>query len=312
MNIPKITCPFPSLVNPHVDEAHTHSLWWSHHVGLVRTEEERDLFSKMLYAQLTARMFPFARLDDLLLICDWYTVLMLLDDGVHTEDIQLQFGGIQQFFQHLLAILTDVQTDPQHPFAQAFFDCWKRSIPCTTPTWRNRFIHHLTAFFLAFLWEEQNIAQKSVPHLEVYLKQRMYTSGMFLTLAMLDIAQNTTLPDYVYNCLEFQFLLRIVCKHFCLVNDLYSFPKERASGDFHNVVFLLQQASPSSLEDAIQTVMAMIEAETHRYEESKQRLPSFTAEIDHMLHQHVNAFPYCMRGHLEWYQESARYLQTTS
>ena len=78
--LPRITYPFPSLINQHVEAAHAQNLDFVTQFGLVHSPEGIAKFNKARFAWLAARAFPNAELHELCVIANFNTWLFMLDD----------------------------------------------------------------------------------------------------------------------------------------------------------------------------------------------------------------------------------------
>ncbi|KAG6812292.1 hypothetical protein H0H92_003601 [Tricholoma furcatifolium] len=63
-------------------------------------------------------------------------------------------------------------------------------------------------------------------------------------------------------------------------NDLCSFNKEQADGDYQNLVCVLQHAHNLELQEAVDLLTKMIDDRVHDYVKLKECMPSFGPDID--------------------------------
>ncbi len=93
----------------------------------------------------------------------------------------------------------------------------------------------------------------------------------------------------------------------CWANDLASLKKELASGDVHNLVMVMARAEDLGLQEAVDRVARMHDAEVRTFVSLSSRLPSFEAVVDEHLGRYVAVLQARMRGNLDWSREAARY-----
>ncbi|MGH8472477.1 MAG: terpene synthase family protein, partial [Gammaproteobacteria bacterium] len=78
--VPRLYCPFPSAVSPHLEAVNEHTLAWVRRFGLVQEEQAFVRLRDSRFPSLVARAYPRAPSDRLAVISDWNTWLFLLDD----------------------------------------------------------------------------------------------------------------------------------------------------------------------------------------------------------------------------------------
>jgi len=78
--VPRLYCPFPSAVSPHLEAVNEHTLAWARRFGLVQEEQAFVRLRDSKFPSLIARAYPLAPRDRLDVISDWNMWLFLLDD----------------------------------------------------------------------------------------------------------------------------------------------------------------------------------------------------------------------------------------
>src|SRR5262245_12447502 len=77
--LPQLYCPFPSAVNPHAEAAGQHSLEWGQRFQII-TPAVQKYFCETNIGLFTARLFPKASREALMVASDYHTWFFLKDD----------------------------------------------------------------------------------------------------------------------------------------------------------------------------------------------------------------------------------------
>jgi hypothetical protein len=308
--LPAIYCPFPPAINPLVEEVHKHSLEWVKRTGLIQKEVALQRFAAARFAWIAARAHPEATLDDLNLAADWQVWLFMFDDQFDDGAIGKEPERMSPILNDLLAmVMQPPLVAPERPVANALYDFWKRACSCTSRFWQARFTSHLADYFASYSWEALNRQANTIPSVKTYITNRRNSGSLATVFDLIDITQHVELPPHVYGSPEVQTLLRTASNVVCWVNDLFSFPKERARGELNNLVLVVQNAHCCSLPEAVKRVNDMITEEVRLFIETERNLPSYSPEIDEGLQRYLVDVRAWMRGNLDWSQETPRYSQ---
>ncbi|GCE16057.1 terpene synthase family protein [Tengunoibacter tsumagoiensis] len=308
--LPTIDCPFPSLMNPHVEAVHEHTLAWVQDCRLVQKEAAIQRFSSSRFAWLTARAYPLADETTLALANDWLVWLFMFDDQFDDGLLGRQPDLLWPLFADLLSLLKeDVKPLPVTPIQLALHDLWQRSLQCTTEAWQARLIDHLTSYFETYCWESQNRLEGNVPEVETYIEKRYHTGGLLIAFDLIEITEKRELPSEVVEHPIFQILTRTTNNVVCWSNDLFSLAKERARGDVNNLVLAIQKKEHLSLQAAMARVHALINEEMATFMHAEKELPSFAPEVDRALQRYLLDFRCWMSGNFVWSLETGRYGQ---
>jgi 5-epi-alpha-selinene synthase len=93
-------------------------------------------------------------------------------------------------------------------------------------------------------------------------------------------------------------------------NDIVSLEKERLQGDVHNLALILAYEQKLSLQDAVERVGALHDAEVYAFIALTRRLPSFAPLVDSDLRRYVTGMRFWMRANLDWSLDTVRYRST--
>jgi hypothetical protein len=91
------------------------------------------------------------------------------------------------------------------------------------------------------------------------------------------------------------------------VQDLISFNKEQAAGDYQNFVCIIMHERGVDLQTAIGTLTSMLAGRVRDYSAAKRALPSFGQTVDGHLARYLAELEHEVQASVRWYYESQRY-----
>jgi hypothetical protein len=211
--------------------------------------------------------------------------------------------------QPLLTIFQDPPPPTlQGALAEALYDIWQRADSLTSPAWKRRFAQHHADFFAGCHWDAEHRARKRVPDVHAYIKNRRNSVANPLSFDLFDLSEHIEIPIEIYETPLLQDILQVANDITAWHNDVYSLGKELAHGDVCNLVLTIQNAQHCSLQEAIDHVCVMIEMETKRFQEMVQNFPTYSAEVDSDVRLYLFDLGKWIRGPLDWYHETRRYV----
>jgi len=307
IRLPPIYCPFPSSINPWVQEAHAHTLAWAKQYRLVRKEPALRRFEASRFTWLAARAYPTAALADLEVINDWLTWLFMFDDqfdegliGGRPEDLEVLIESYAALFAH-------AEPAPgQGPAAEALIDLCLRTRSQMPGTWWARFTQHFSQYLSTYPWSVSNTARGVVPALDEYRQRRRHSGGMYQAIDLIEFVLHRVLPEELLGGPHFPLLSRITNDVVCWSNDLFSLEKELARGDVNNLVLVVERAERIPLQQAVDRVGSMISSAVGHFEQVERALPT---DLEEAVQRYLSMLRAWMRGNLDWSIETGRYSQ---
>ncbi len=310
ITIPEIYCPFPSQLSPHLEHLRKQTLQWVQDFRLVQQEAALQRYIAADLSRFSCRVYANASLDELLFIDCWVSWITLFDDWFDDSGLWAQSAYMYQIHKHLLDLLQDPPLAvPQGPAAEALFDIWQRADGLASPAWKKRFAQHHADYFAACRWDSENRAHKRVPDVLGYIEHRRNSVANTISFDMFDLSEHIEIPAEIYESQSFQALLNTANDIVSWHNDLYSVRKELAHDDIcSNLVFTLQYPQQCSLQEAVNQVCARLETETRRFQEMVQNFSTYSA-VHPEVCQYLFDLGRWIRGPLDWYQETLRYVE---
>ncbi|KAH7333754.1 isoprenoid synthase domain-containing protein, partial [Rhizoctonia solani] len=138
----------------------------------------------------------------------------------------------------------------------------------------------------------QEMVDKYTGHvqtLEEYRRYRQDTSGVKLSLAMLEYAHQVDIPYVVLHNPVVSELSLAANEILTWANDIFSFRNEYARGHTHNLVFILMWHNQLEIQDAVDHANKLIEQRLQDYLEAKSNLPSFGLYLDSEVTRYIQA-----------------------
>lgn len=305
---PKIYCPFPSHINPHVQAAHEHTFAWAMDFRLIQKAAAIRRFLGSRFAWLSARAYPLADQEELELVNDWLSWMFLFDDSFDEGFFRKRAEQIPSILLEYTAILKSSNASvPSSPAAQALKNLCRRTFPRMSEPWRKRFTRHFVEYCDTYIWTVDNALQGRVPALEAYIEKRQQSGGMTLAIDLIELALREELPASFLASPEIEQLNCITNDVVCWSNDIASLAKERARGDVNNLIIVLQNTQHLELQEAIDRASEMVSCAVHQFEQGERALPLPASGLEEITRRYLAILKAWMRGNLDWSAETFRY-----
>lgn len=306
--IPGLYSLFSPLISPHVELVRGRNLEWVKRLRLVEGETALQYYLAVDAAMYTCKVHPKAGLEELCLLCDWFSWYVILDDYVDESKFFREVEPLQAFHDHLLSLLQDPPClPPRGPLAEALFDCWQRTCLLTSSVWQMRFAQNLADWFASQRWEREVRTHRYPPGRDAYIQNRRKTIGFIMGSDFLELADHNEIPAEIYASRTFQDLLQTMADVVGWTNDLYSLKKDLAHGEICNLVFIVQHDKNCSLQEAAEQVRTMVELQMRHFQELVQNLPSYPIDVDRCLLSYLDSLDLYVRGIQDWERVVLRY-----
>jgi 5-epi-alpha-selinene synthase len=311
--VPDLYCPFVPAVNSYAEDVREETLSWASYFGLLADEQYRRILRGAASSGLAARCHPFAGREELRLISDLYAWMFLQDDRRDESEVGRRPGRLFDDDRRALEVLrSEEPTRRDGPAVRALRDLRDRfASQAPGPAWMKRFVRGVEGYFDATTWEATNRARGVVPDPDAYLRLRPLTAGLTIDDELIELAGEARLFGGARECPAVRRLTAASRRAVCWANDLASLEKELARGDVHNLVVVLASAEDLDLQEAVERVARMHDAEVREFIRLSSHLPSFGAAVDEQLGRYVAVLRARIRGNLDWSHETARYRRGT-
>jgi terpene synthase-like protein len=304
-------------VSPWAHEAESHARGWVREFGLVRSDCAKERFDKTAAGELAARVYASAVSSlKLAAAADWIGWLFFLDDQLDEGHVGRDPAAAHAFLQPLAESLCDKPANwppVGSPLRAALSDIRRRMLPAMPVAWQGRFTRHVADYLNGCEWEAANRAHGRVPCLDEFPSRRRTAGAIWPSLDLLEFVTDAPLPDRVYGDPLFAEMCEAAADVVCWTDDLLTLDKERACGDVHNLVIVLERATGCTTTVAMMRAAHQIDSRLADFMRCECRLEEMFGRIRADDAVQVAAQKYTaglrnwMRGHLDWGLHTIRY-----
>ncbi|THU89284.1 terpenoid synthase [Dendrothele bispora CBS 962.96] len=294
--------------NPHIHEANNSSEAWFKSIGAYHGENLKRFLSHRfdLFAELS---FPDAGQHHLETCIEFFFWAFSFDDLSDEGELQAKPEEHEIGVKLCMSILYDqVPKRTGFPYARMLEHIWRRLKETATPAVCERFAKTAVEWFDGQLQQGSNRKMGHMPTIEEFIPMRRATIGGGMVEAMIQYSLDIDLPDFVFEHPVIRAMSDATNDLMTWPNDLCSFNKEQADGDYQNLVFVVMEEKDLGLQDAVDHVIYMLSNRVAEYVALKQKLPSFGPQVDKELARYLKALEHFVQGTVVWYY-SPRYFR---
>jgi hypothetical protein len=306
-------CPFPTAVNPHVEEIERHCVAWIDRFQLYDDAAQRERLICTRAAEVYARALPTADPERVADVARW------LYWGFATDDLYYDNGPTSKRAADFLALgapLVRLSEEPRAGFAielpynDALRDLTRAILGHATPAQRIDWVQTARAWFFGMAWDVANAERGVPPSLNDYLAMRMHTGGFASWATTLNIANGIELTPAWAASGPVRALVEAWSTFCLLLNDLMSFAKEERNADSSsNVVSVLAHERGCAPREAVAAAQALTDRIAALFLALHERL---LAEAEHADDAAMTGFlaslGHTWRGVLDWGFGTPRYV----
>jgi 5-epi-alpha-selinene synthase len=177
----------------------------------------------------------------------------------------------------------------------------------TTAEQLTEFLEGNRAYFGGMLWEANNRAHSQVPTEAAYLTFRPAAGAVPSFFCLIEPLERIELAPHIRNHESVQNLSRLTGGIICWINDVLSYKKERAHGDFHNLVMVYEHHRQLLPGVAALQAIAFVNSGIRDFVVAAAKLPSFGRAQDEELKRYLDTLRAVIRVTLSWTYDSTRY-----
>ncbi|MFF8813741.1 family 2 encapsulin nanocompartment cargo protein terpene cyclase [Streptomyces pactum] len=321
--LPSFYVPYPARLNPHLEEARTHTKRWAREQGMLEGSgiwEESDLDSHD-YALLCAYTHPDCDGPALSLVTDWYVWVFFFDDHfLETFKRTQDRAGGKEYLDRLPAFMpmdpSAPVPEPRNPVESGLADLWARTVPGMSAEWRARFAESTENLLNESLWELSNINAGRVPNPVEYIEMRRKVGGAPWSAGLVEYAAGAEVPAAVAGSRPLRVLKDTFSDAVHLRNDLFSYQREtEEEGELSNGVLVLETFLGCTTQQAADAVNDLLTARLQQFEHTTlTELPPLFAESGLGPDECARVLAYVkglqdwQSGGHEWHLRSSRYM----
>ncbi|MFE3519654.1 germacradienol/geosmin synthase [Streptomyces sp. NPDC059166] len=322
-SLPDFYVPYPARLNPHVEEARTHTREWARGMGMLEGSgvwELKDLESHD-YALLCAYTHPDCSADALSLVTDWYVWVFFFDD--HFLELfkrTLDREGAKRYLDRLPAFMPmergAATPEPVNPVEAGLADLWARTVPSMSDAWRARFAEATEHLLDESLWELANINEGRIANPVEYIEMRRKVGGAPWSAGLVEYAANAELPAQVAHSRPLRVLRDAFSDAVHLRNDLFSYQREvEEEGENSNGVLVLERFLGCSAQEAAEAVNDLLTSRLQQFENTALTelgplcaQAGLTGDETLAVLAYVKGLQDWQSGGHEWHMRSSRYM----
>ncbi|MFD6231193.1 germacradienol/geosmin synthase [Streptomyces sp. NPDC060232] len=320
--LPDFYVPYPARLNPHLEEARTHSKQWARDFAMLEGSgvwEESDLDSHD-YALLCSYTHPDCDAEALSLVTDWYVWVFFFDDHfLETFKRSQDRDGAKAYLDRLAAFMPmDLARgfpEPTNPVEAGLADLWRRTVPSMSADWRERFSSSTKNLLDESMWELANIDIGRVANPLEYIEMRRKVGGAPWSAGLVEYVA-AEVPARVAHSRPLGVLRDAFSDAVHIRNDLFSYEREVTDeGELSNAVLVLETFLGCTTQEAAEASNDLLTSRLQQFEQTALcELPQLfidfaldPAEIAAVLAYTKGLQDWQSGGH-EWHMVSSRYM----
>ncbi|WKX06007.1 terpene synthase family protein [Streptomyces sp. NL15-2K] len=232
-------------------------LAWARRVGLGTGTVEEERLAAMRLGEFAARVVPEAGAAEAELTAQWAAFVCLVDDrldrgglGSRPEEVRALFGGLLGVLTANRAVVSSGEVET------ALTDLWRRTAPCMSSRWRERFITDYREFAQATYQEATGRRDRVGLPLDDYILLRRRTITVFPMADIVECTAGAPWPDHLGCDLAVRALRQAAADVAGWTNDLVSADGDLQAGQESLVAVVGREhgCSPSAAHERVTTM----------------------------------------------------------
>jgi hypothetical protein len=301
-----ITWPQDLEIHASLEAVREHSGQWLERTGL-DSSPNGGWFAGIDTAWLAAVTYPRAELDLVLVAHDWIAWLIAFDDQVDDTELGRDLHRVREVTDALGCIVSGAAVaDGSSPLQVALTDVWSRMSAMASRQWAGEFRRHFSEYLSSYLWETGNRRDTRIPDVTEYLEKRLDTGAVqtCFDLSLLSCRTSTAAPTRGDGLRKAEHCASQVIS---LTNDIASFEKERAQGDFHNLPSILMKHERLSETEAINRAALQVRDYVAAFEKAAAEAAPGVAPEEAWISSYLDAMRSWIVGNFHWSVASRRF-----
>ncbi|KAH8918639.1 terpenoid synthase, partial [Atractiella rhizophila] len=299
--------------NPDIEEANKSMLEWFSQFVLYDPKTTHKFIHQGRFDIFAEFSFPDADLTHLETCLMFFFYAFAVDDLSDEGELQRRPDEVESGHAIQRSVLYDVDAEePEYPYAAMLVQSSDFAAPSllrrmrTTATQGciDRFIKAYLKHSGAQVQQSHNRSVERFPSVEEFILMRRATIGSDLVKAVVEYSIDLDLPEYVFDDPIMLAMADATNDIMTWPNDLCSFNKEQADGDYQNLVVILMVQHDVDLQTAVDMLTDMVAQRVKEYELLKTQLPSWGPKVDAEVAKYNKAVEHLVQGCVVWYYHS--------
>ncbi|KAK7690888.1 hypothetical protein QCA50_005990 [Cerrena zonata] len=290
-------CPYQLRVNPLTEIVAQNTQRWVLNI-VDYDDKKRKLFLNTKGGVLAGHTYPDADAFHLQVIADFTEWLFCFDDYSDEctgEEARLLADSVIQSFRDPSATC---QNDV--PVCQMARDITRRIPQTAGPRCLRRFLDTVDSYVRSVVREAAYRDDRSTPDVESYIALRRETSAVRPSFALIEFSAGVDLPDEVIAHPLIRSMEMAINDWTSWTNDIFSYNKEQAVGSTHNLVAAIMYERGVDIQTAINQAGDLCLECVVSFEQCRQALPSWGADVDREVQLYVQGLQDWVAGSLNW------------
>jgi terpene synthase-like protein len=312
--IPKLYCPFSSVMHPAVLHIEEHTNQWLLDYQIVDSIDLLRKYAEQRFAFMIARSYPCGEYIDLCAWCDINSLLFVVDDQLDETDMIKDKSGLLEFINGFIVVLEQrrrCSIIKDGPILAALSNFWLRICRRSSMDWQNIFVQGIRDMFNGGIWQYDHLVNGKKPDIGEYLENRQFLGAANLATDSLEVTAKVNLERHIYETNDVKRLTILARNAICTANDLFSLSKELAQsngGAEFNLVTIIKKRDNSTIEEAIDKTAIYHDILVREFIEISSGIYKFSDSINQELRKYIEALGFLMRGNIDWSTwETSRY-----
>ncbi len=318
VTLPDLSTPFPSRVNPLVEEAEEECRSFMRRFGLVTSETAAAHYDAHRFGEQTARCYPEAQLPELLINAGWMTTAFIFDDYLEALG---DWCGREQFKQVIRTARTWLRIGDgagaaereDMPLAAAFVDLWDRTAARTSKQWQQRFLRSLTDYHRGCEEEAVLRQRHDMTDVATSISLRRDNAAPRFGFILGEVAGRYELPEALVADPRMIAVQNAASDAITIGNDLLGLEADLIHGVRNNTTLAVFYERGGTLQQAADEAGRMFQSLVADLVRLEGELPSCYRELGLSDQARADAETYVrtlhdwIEGGIEWQRTSARY-----
>jgi hypothetical protein len=311
IEIPPLYCPIPPAIHPGWRGIGARTVDWMASYGFCEDPERRAQLVEMNAGEWVCRAAPHGTYEGLQIFSDSVCFDLAFDDAYLDAGPMSRDPGqlVRYLMGYVHAMDNPEARDGMDPVAAAYRDIVRRQRAYASPVVLRRRIEGATQWYFAAVSVVAYRALGAVPTLNEYLICGPRDRACRMSVADIEMAERTELPDAEMDSPHIRALTQAACTLETFDNDLFSFAREtRQRAIESNLISVLAHRRGIPAQQAVTDAVALRDRIMCLYLELRdQSLAHASAEVKRYLDQ----LDHLVRGNLDWSLAVPRYGKET-
>ncbi|KAH8930304.1 terpenoid synthase [Atractiella rhizophila] len=274
-----------------VEASKTITTWFSQYT--IYDEKKKRKFLAGQFDFFAGISFPDCDLERLETCLMFYFWAFVADDLADEGELANRPEEVEKGHMIQQSIINKLDSpEPEYPYASMLWHLLRRMKKTATPGVICRFIEF---YYL---------------HSNSHMEQCTLRSGLVKAIA--EYSVDLDVPDYVFEHPVMKAMSDATDDILTWPNDLCSFNKEQADGDYQNLISIIMADHKVDLQTALDMLVDMIAQRVQDYVNLKKQLPNWGPKVNAAVAKYNKYIEYMVQGCVVWYYSSRRYFRGVS